>query len=196
MGARITISRLGRHFSGRETVRAVLGRTVADNTLTIKQKSTLPVSKTRQDKSLFRSLSDIYLPPTNSTAVPHVGRGSIGLLSNNAPVRPAVDEYWRVRASDFCPGKGAFRRPKGSGTHFVRRNAVTPDIFAMYRWRHFLAESAARALPFPTSQRPTCPFSFAPGGTPPARPSAASVAAVYEPFPTNRLTPASRDSGS
>ena len=28
----------------------------------------------------------------------------------------------------FCPGKGAFRRPKGSGTHFVHRNAVIPDI--------------------------------------------------------------------
>ena len=48
-------SQQGRH-TGRETV-------VADNTLTIKQKSTLPVSKTRQDKSLFCSLSDTYLPP-------------------------------------------------------------------------------------------------------------------------------------
>ena len=28
--------------------------------------------------------------------VPHVGRGSIGLWSNNAPVRAAVDEHWRV----------------------------------------------------------------------------------------------------
>ena len=36
---------------------------MADNKLTIKQKSTLPVSKTRQDKSLFHSLSDTYLPP-------------------------------------------------------------------------------------------------------------------------------------
>ena len=36
---------------------------VADNTLTIKQKSTLPVSKTRQDKSLFCSLLDTSLPP-------------------------------------------------------------------------------------------------------------------------------------
>ncbi len=45
----------------------------------------------------------------------------------------------------------------------------------MYRWWHFLAESAARALPFPKSQRPTCPFSFTPGGTPPARPSVASA---------------------
>ena len=42
---------------------------VADNTLTIKQKSTLPVSKTRQDKSLFRSLSGDYLPPQTRHAV-------------------------------------------------------------------------------------------------------------------------------
>ena len=57
-------SQQGRHFSGRETVRAV--SVVADNTLTIKQKSTLPVSKTRQGKSLFRSLSGAYLPPVES----------------------------------------------------------------------------------------------------------------------------------
>ena len=64
MGARITISRQDRHFSGRDTVRASAAPpAVADNTLIIKQKSTLPVSKTRQDKSLFCSLSDIYLPP-------------------------------------------------------------------------------------------------------------------------------------
>ena len=47
---------------------------VADNTLTIKQKSTLPVSKTRQDKSLFCSLSDIYLPPPNGHGAPMSGR--------------------------------------------------------------------------------------------------------------------------
>ena len=39
---------------------------VADITLTIKQKSTLPVSKTRQDKSLFCSLPGTYLPPLES----------------------------------------------------------------------------------------------------------------------------------
>ena len=59
----------------------------------------------------------------------------------------------------------------------------------MYRWWHFLAESAARALPFPTSQRPTCPFSFTPGGTPPVRPSAASVAARCEPILAFPLLP-------
>ena len=59
----------------------------------------------------------------------------------------------------------------------------------MYRWRHFLAESAARALPFPKSQRPTCPFSFTPGGTPPARPSATSASAGCEPIPAFPLLP-------
>ena len=49
-------------------VRAQSGRSaVADNTLIIKQKSILLVSKTRQDKSLFRSLSGTYLPPANPT---------------------------------------------------------------------------------------------------------------------------------
>ena len=130
MGTEIRISRLGRHFSGRDTVRAISGPSVvADNTLIIKQKSTLPVSKTRQDKSLFRLLSVCYLPPpTICTCVVLVGRGSIGLLSNNATVRTAVDEHWRVRASGFCPVKGAFRRPKAQEHSFVRRNAVTPDI--------------------------------------------------------------------
>ena len=51
---------------------------------------------------------------TISGCVVLVGRGSIGLLSNNAPVRAAVDKHWRVRASDFCPGKGAFRRTTSS----------------------------------------------------------------------------------
>jgi len=45
---------------------------VADNTLTIKQKSILPVSKTRQDKSLFRLLSDTYPPPAESGFVSHL----------------------------------------------------------------------------------------------------------------------------
>ena len=84
---------------------------------------------------------------------------------------PSDRQLMSIGASEhraFVRAKARFAGPNGSETHFVRRNAVIPDIFAMYRWRHFLAESAARALPFPTSQRPTCPFSFAPGGTPPA----------------------------
>ena len=59
----------------------------------------------------------------------------------------------------------------------------------MYRCRHFLAESAARALPFPKSQRPTRPFSSTPGGTPPARPSATSASARCELIPAFPLLP-------
>ena len=64
MGTEITISRLGRHFSQDDTVQGTHRphTAVADNTLTIKQKSTLPVSKTRQDKSLFCSLPGTYPP--------------------------------------------------------------------------------------------------------------------------------------
>ncbi len=116
---------------------------------------------------------------------------------------------------------GHNRRGSTEGVGHARRswNAVRDDYP-----RPSLAESAACALPSPTSQRPTCPFSFAPGGTPPARPSAApapagcepvpvfpllpgpstcpawssavSVSAGCEPIPANRLTPASRGSGS
>ena len=60
---------------------------------------------------------------------------------------------------------GHNRRGSTEGVGHARRswNAVRDDYP-----RPSLAESAARALPFPKSQRPTCPFSFAPGGTPPA----------------------------
>ena len=65
---------------------------VADNTLTIKQKSILPVSKTRQDKSLFCSLPGTYLPPLESglhriclqPPRPH------GLPSPPAPLQSAI----------------------------------------------------------------------------------------------------------
>ena len=55
--------------------------------------------------------------------------------------------------------------------------------------RPSLAGNAARALLFPTSQRPTCLFSFAPGGTPPARPYSAPASARCEPFPAFLLLP-------
>ena len=61
---KVDISRVARLLgpSGRSRHTSV----VADNTLTIKQKSTLLVGKTRQDKSLFRSLPDTYPPPLES----------------------------------------------------------------------------------------------------------------------------------
>ena len=76
---------------------------MADNTLIIKQKSTLPVSKTRQDKSLFRSLSDTYLPPAN-------------------PTRCASHRQREHRA--FVRAKARFAGQKAQEHSFVRRNAV------------------------------------------------------------------------
>ena len=60
---------------------------------------------------------------------------------------------------------GHNRRGSTGGVGHARRswNAVRDD-----HSRPSLAESAACALPFPKSQRPTCPLSFTPGGTPPA----------------------------
>ena len=60
---------------------------------------------------------------------------------------------------------GHNRRGSTGGVGHARRswNAVRDDYP-----RPSLTGNAARALPFPKSQRPTCPLSFAPGGTPPA----------------------------
>ena len=147
---------------------------------------------------------------------------------------PFYRTYCHVSLAEFSPisvmtswpvwaamAGGHNRRGSTEGVGHARRswNAVRDDYP-----RPSLAESAARALPFPKSQRPTCPFSFAPGGTPPARPSATSASARCEPvpafpllpepsacpawpsatsasarcepIPANRLTPASRGSGS
>ena len=65
--SKVDISRVARLFGH---IRAI--SVVADNTLTIKQKSTLPVSKTRQDKSLFCSLPDTYPPPRPHGLPPHL----------------------------------------------------------------------------------------------------------------------------
>ncbi len=69
---------------------------VADNILIIKQKSTLPVSKTRQDKSLFRSLSDTYLPPVQPVAK--------RAAATTAACVPAAS------VTDAPPGVSLFRR--------------------------------------------------------------------------------------
>ncbi len=60
---------------------------------------------------------------------------------------------------------GHNRRGSTGGVGHARRswNAVRDDYP-----RPSLTGNAARALPFPKSQRPTCPLSFTPGGTPPA----------------------------
>ena len=105
---------------------------------------------------------------------------------------PSGRQLMSIGASEHRPlvrAKARFAGQKAQEHSFVRRNAVFTGHIAMYRWRLFLAESAARALPFPMSQRPTCPFSFAPGGTPPTRPSATSAPSRCEPIPAFPLPP-------
>ena len=74
---------------------------------------------------------------------------------------PSGRQLMSICASEhraFVRAKARFAGQRAQEHSFVRRNAVFTGHIAMYRWRHFLAESAARALSFPTSQRPTCPL--------------------------------------
>ena len=74
---------------------------------------------------------------------------------------PSGRQLMSIGASEhraFVQAKARFVGQKAQEHGFVRRNAVFTGHIARYRWWHFLAERAARALPFPKSQRPTCPF--------------------------------------
>ena len=116
---------------------------VADNMLTIKQKSTLPVGETRQDKPLFRSLSGAYLPPQTSCACV-VGRGSIGLLSNNAPSDRQLMSIGASEHRAFVRAKARFAGQKAQEHILSVEMPFLPDIFAMYRWRHFRQSRSSR----------------------------------------------------
>ena len=120
-------SQQGRHFSGRETVSGP--SVVADNTLIIKQKSTLPVSRTRQDKSLFRSLSGAYLPPVERTSVSSSSAEGASGFCQTMP--PSDRQLMSIGASEhraFVRAKARFAGQKAQEHSFVRRNAVTPYI--------------------------------------------------------------------
>ena len=194
---------------------------VTDKTLTGRQIKVLPVRISGQVKPLIHSASRCYPPPLVCRGYVHVGEG----------------------VSALCPAKGAFRRPKGSGTHFVRRNAVIPDILPCIvagifanlghdimarmgrygrrtqstginrgcRSRPTQVECGQRRLPSAESDGkcraclalPEVPASDLPAlihsrrnATCPVWPSAASAYARCEPFSANRLTPASRNSGT
>ena len=141
MPAEITISRLGRHFSSRETVRAVFGRSVvADKYLTIKQKSTLPVGKTRQDKSLFCSLPGTYPPPQTRPADPLCPTSTEGASGFCQTIPPSGRQLMSIGASEHrasVRAKARFAGQKAQEHSFVRGNAVFTGHIAMYRWRHF-----------------------------------------------------------
>ena len=99
----------------------------------------------------------------------------------------------------FVRAKARFAGPKGSGTHFVHRNAVFTGHIAMYRWRHFHQSRSSRRhrtasgsslRPVAAGCEPIPTFLLQPGPpTCPAWPSAASVAARCEPFSVNSLPP-------
>ena len=78
-------------------------RAVADNTLIIKQKSILHVGKTRQDKSLFRSLLDTYLPPLRCVVLKKVYQKKVNFYGSEVLSGDAVR-----------PGKNAARVLLGS----------------------------------------------------------------------------------
>ena len=137
---------------------------------------------------------------------------------------PSDRQLMSIGASEhraFVRAKARFAGPQGSGTHFVHRNAVIPDILPCIVggifWRKVPRVLCPSRSP---SVRPARSHSLP---VVPARPSAASVAAGCEPvswkpllpglpsclatasapsafarcepFSANRLTPASSDSG-
>ena len=122
--SKVDISRVARLF------RAQFCRSaVADNTLTIKQKSTLPVSKTRQDKSLFCSLSGVYLPPLTVSCTLAVVRPSVARPpqphpaphgSLRHPPLPGVSRFRRIgshlRRVTQAPGPALWQRALGTGS--------------------------------------------------------------------------------
>ena len=57
-----------------------------------------------------------------------MARLSIGLLSNNAPSDRQLMSIGASEHRAFVRAKARFAGPKGSGTHFVHRDAVIPEI--------------------------------------------------------------------
>ena len=107
--SKVDISRVARLFGHK----FCLIRAVADNTLTIKQKSTLPVSKTRQDKSLFRSLSGAYLPPVERTSVSSMSAEGASGFCQTMP--PSDRQLMSIGASEHrtsVRAKARFAGPK------------------------------------------------------------------------------------
>ena len=188
---------------------------VADNTLTIKQKSTLPVSKTRQDKSLFRSLPGTYPPPLESgfrRICSAATSPSWTSVAAPAPLQSATSFRLRpppymttcaVAAAACGPGAkmslayatGPFSVPHGpagaprtTGGQILYGALQPPPQNSPWLIAEVRPPTRCEPIPaFPLlPETPTCL----------AWPSAASTSARCEPFSPNRLTPASCDSGS
>ena len=188
---------------------------MADNTLTIKQKSTLPVSRTRQDKSLFRSLSGAYPPPVDRKCVSSCSAATSPSRTSATPaplLSPpasacALHPFYMTTcaAATAACGPGAKMNLAYTTGPFsvpncpARPSRTTEGLIlygAMGGRRHrtasgsSLKSAAARCEPIPVfplpPEPPTCLAWL----------SATPVASRCEPFSPNRLIPASRDSGS
>ena len=112
---------------------------VADNTLTIKQKSTLPVGKTRQDKSLFRSLLGAYLPPLTVSCVCREAIGRPAPAAAPCPARPSPAST-SARCEPFSENRlTPASRDSGSGPDTMaagaRKQAASCDAFVLSRRR-------------------------------------------------------------
>ena len=122
-------------------------RAVADNTLIIKQKSTLPVSKTRQGQSLFRLLSDTYLPLVEQTDCRD--RRNVCLAARFLSLSPhAVNSNIRPAENQQAEPCGEHRRRN------VRSPAATDRALRGARRKALLApDCCPRCLP---CCRPNC----------------------------------------
>ena len=119
-------------------------------------------------------------------------------MSNNAPSGRQLMSIGASEHRAFVRAKARFAGQKAQEHSFVRRNAVFTGHIAMYRWRYFLAESAARALTIPDVPASDLPVLIHSrwNASCPAWPPAASASARCEPFSANRLTPSLRNLGS
>ena len=151
---------------------------MADNTLTIKQKSTLPVSKTRQDKPSFRSLSDTYLPPIQPAA--QCTAATTAACVPAASVTDATTRCEPIPAFPLLPGPSTCPARPSAASVSARCEPI-PAFMLLPRpstrpaWPS-AAPVAARCEPIPAfpllPETPTCP----------AWPSAAPAAARCEPL--------------
>ena len=153
--------------------------------------------ETRQDKSLFRSLSGTYLPSPNVSRVS--AEGASGFCQTMPPSDRQLMSIGTSEHRAFVRAKARFAGQKAQGHSFIRRNAVFTGHIAMYRWRHFrqsrssrrhrtasgssLRPAAARCEPFLVNSLLPGPLTCTPAA------SVTGATSRCEPFPAFLLLP-------
>ena len=190
---------------------------VADNIVVQSELKVLPVPPGRQVKPSYACLSAPCLPPLLSHVFGLCPRRQREHRAFVKQCPPSDRQLMSIGASEhraFVRAKARFAGPKGSGTHFVRRNAVIPDILlaafspisVMTSWPTWAAMAGGHNRRGPTwgvgharrswnAVRDDHPRPSLTGNAARALPSAAFTSARCEPFSVNRLTPAPCDSG-